>query len=103
MKRSLITAAISLAAGVSAFAQSAASSVQRDANQQERIEAGVRNGSLANHEVSQLEKGQAKVDRKEFVAGRDGQVGAREQARIQHAENHQSKKIHHEKTDADKR
>jgi hypothetical protein len=74
--------------------------VQRNINQQQRVEAGVQNGSLTNREVAKLERGQAKVDRKEAVAGADGHVGAHEQARIQRSENHQSKRIHRQKHDA---
>ena len=74
--------------------------VARNVNQEKRIEGGIQNGSLTNHEVSKLEAGQAKVDRKEAIAGRNGHVGKGEQASIQRSENRQSKRIHHEKTDA---
>lgn len=74
--------------------------VQRNINQQQRIENGVRNGSLTNHEVAKLERGQSRVARKEARAGADGHVGAAEQARIQRTENRQSKRIHKEKHDA---
>ena len=67
------------------------------------MEAGIRNGSLTNHEAARLERGQAKVDRKEFVAARDGHVGAHEQKRIQRSENHRSKRIYREKHDAQAR
>jgi len=77
--------------------------VQRNINQEKRVEGGIQNGSLTNHEVSKLERGQAKVDHKEFVAGRDGKVSAKEQARVQHAENHQSHRIRREKTDGNVR
>jgi len=77
--------------------------VQRNINQQKRIESGVQNGSLTNHEAAKLERGQAKVDRKEYVAGSDGHVGAKEQGRLQRTENRQSKRIHREKTDAQTR
>ena len=88
---------------LSASSQRMQADVQRNANQEKRVEAGIQNGSLTNHEVSKLERGQAKVDHKEYVAGRDGKVSAHEQARVQRAENHQSKKIHREKTDAQMR
>jgi len=39
------------------------------------------------------------VDRVEANAAHNGHVGAGEQRRIQHAENVQSRRIHHEKTD----
>ena len=77
--------------------------VQRNVNQQKRIESGVKNGSLTNHEVAKLERGQARVDGKEAAAGRDGHVGAAEQARVQGAENRQSRRIRREKHDAQTR
>ena len=74
--------------------------VQRNINQSKRIEAGVQNGSLTNHEVAKLERGQARVEGKEARAGRDGHVSAAEQARVQRTENRQSRRIRHEKHDA---
>ena len=71
--------------------------VQRNINQQNRIEKGVQSGALTNKETAHLERGQARIDRKEARAGADGHVSAREQARIQHAENRQSNKIYREK------
>ena len=64
--------------------------VQRNINQQNRIEQGVQSGALTNKETANLERGQARIDRKEARAGADGHVSAREQARNQHAENRQS-------------
>lgn len=71
--------------------------VQRNVNQQQRIEQGVQSGQLTNREVGNLEKGQAKVDRKEARAGANGHISAQEQRNVQAAENHQSHKIHKEK------
>jgi hypothetical protein len=81
----------------SASSQRMQADVQRNINQQSRIEQGVQNGSLSNKEVSNLERGQARVNRTEARAGADGHVGANEQARIQHKENRQSRKIFREK------
>lgn len=83
----------------SASSQRMQADVQRSINQDKRIEAGVQNGSLTNREVAKLEHGQARVERKEARAGRDGHVGAAEQARVQRAESHQSRRIRHEKHD----
>ena len=88
---------------LSASSQRMQADVQRNVNQEKRVEAGVQNGSLTNHEVAKLENGQAKVDKKEALAGRDGHVGAAEQRNIQKTENRQSKRIHKEKTDAQTR
>jgi len=74
--------------------------VARNVHQEKRIEAGVQNGSLTNREVSRLERGQSRVDRKEAAAGADGHVGAAEQRRVQRSENHQSKRIYRQKHDA---
>jgi len=81
----------------SASSQRMQADVQRDANQQRRIEQGIQSGALTNKEVSGLERGQAKTSRMEAKAGADGHVGAREQARIQKRENKQSQKIYREK------
>jgi hypothetical protein len=87
----------------SASSQRLQADVQRNVNQEQRIENGIQNGSLTNRETAKLERGQARVDRKEAAAGRDGHVGAGEQVAIQKAENKQSRRIHHEKHDAQKR
>ncbi len=84
----------------SASSQRMQADVQRNVNQQQRIENGVKSGELTKRETASLERGQARVDRKEARAGRDGHVGAKEQAHIQGAENHQSKRIFKEKHDA---
>ena len=77
--------------------------VQRNANQEQRIETGVKNGSLTNREAGNLERGQAEVNRKEANAAANGHVSAGEQKNIQSAENHQSKRIHREKHNERKR
>ena len=87
----------------SASSQRMQADVARNVNQEKRIEGGIQNGSLTNHEVSKLEAGQAHVDHKEAVAGRNGHVSKGEQASVQRSESHQSKRIHHEKTDAQTR
>jgi hypothetical protein len=68
--------------------------VQRNVNQQQRIEQGIQSGQLTNREAGNLEKGQANVDRKEARAGANGHVNSNEQHNIQAAENRQSRKIH---------
>ena len=85
---------------LSASSQRMQADTQRNIDQQKRIEQGVQNKSLTNREVGSLERGQAHVDRKEAAAGRDGHVGAHEQASIQRSDNHQSRRIHRDKTNA---
>ena len=77
--------------------------VQRNVNQEKRIEQGVQSGALTNRETGKLEQGQAKVDRMESKAARDGHVGKHEQAAIARNENVQSKKIHDKKHNAAER
>lgn len=81
----------------SASSQRMQSDVQRNINQQGRIEQGVQSGALTNRETSRLERGQARVGRAEARAGADGHVGDREQVRIQNRENKQSRKIFRDK------
>lgn len=71
--------------------------VARNVNQEQRIENGVKNGTLTNREAAKLERGQARVDAREARAGRDGHVSAREEHAIQHSENVQSRRIHRKK------
>src|SRR5882724_730127 len=84
----------------SASSQRMQADVQRNINQQKRIQQGMASGQLTNREASRLEAGQAHVDRVEARAGRDGHVGAGEQAQIQHSENVQSRRIYRQKHDA---
>ena len=51
-------------------------------------------------EDAKLEKGQAKVAKKEEKAKADGVVTKKERAKLQHAENKQSRKINRQKHDA---
>ncbi len=49
--------------------------VQRNVNQQAHIKQGVATGSLTTAETGMLERGQARVNHKEAVAGANGHVG----------------------------
>jgi hypothetical protein len=81
----------------SASSQRMQADVQRNVNQQQRIEQGIQSGQLTNREVGNLEKGQANVNRREARAGANGHISANEQHNIQAAENRQSRKVHKEK------
>jgi hypothetical protein len=87
----------------SASSQRMQADVQRNVNQERRIEQGVKSGQLTNREAGKLEAGQSRVDRAEARAGANGRVSANEQRRIQNAENQQSKRIYKQKHDAQKR
>ena len=84
----------------SASSQRMQADVQRNINQQTRVEQGLKSGQLTNREAGRAERGQARVDRAEARAGRDGHVGKGEQRRIESAENKQSNRIHREKHNA---
>ena len=84
----------------SASSQRMQADVQRNINQQNRIEQGVQSGSLTTRETAKLEAGQARDTRAEAHAGADGNVSAKEQARLRKKENRQSARIHREKHDA---
>ena len=72
---------------------------QRQANQQKRIDDGVKSGALNEKEAARLQKGQARVQRMEQKAMADGTMTAKEKRRIEHMQDQQSKKIHREKHD----
>jgi uncharacterized membrane protein YebE (DUF533 family) len=86
-----------------AFAQAAPATPridQRQANQERRIEQGVRSGELTPHETRKLERGQAKVRRMEARVKADGVVTAQERRQITREQDRQSERIAHEKHDA---
>jgi hypothetical protein len=69
--------------------------VQRNVNQQNRINNGVNSGQVTPGEESKLERGQAHVNRAE--ANSHGHMTKARQANIQGRENHQSKRIYKKK------
>ena len=98
---SLVTllAAGAMAVPASAQVQSTPRVDQRQANQERRIEQGVKSGSLTQKEAARLEKGQAHVQKMENKAAADGKVTRKERERLEHAQNNQSRKIYREKHD----
>ena len=73
--------------------------VQRDANQEARINQGVKSGQLTTRETGHLEQHQAQVAHAEANAAANGRVSRTESARVQHAANQQSHKIYQQKND----
>lgn len=67
--------------------------VQRNVNQETRVEQGVKSGALTKREMAKLERGRARVGRKEASAAQNGHVTKDEQAGIQNADNKQSEEI----------
>ena len=85
---------------LSASSQRAQADTQRNIDQQQRINNGVKSGALTNHEAASLERGQAHVDKREARAGANGHVSAGEQRRIARADNRQSARIYNKKHNA---
>jgi hypothetical protein len=84
----------------SASSQRMQSDVQRNVNQQQRIQNGMDKGSLTNREAGSLERGQARVNGREANAAANGHVGAAEQRGIQRSENRQSRRVYRKKHNA---
>jgi len=76
----VLSAALLAAGGASA--QSMGSINAREANQQDRIRDGVRDGSLTRSEAYRLEQGERRVDGYEARAGADGVVTPHERQRL---------------------
>ena len=95
IKLSHVAAAVFSLASVAAFAQTnTAETVQRDVNQQTRIEQGLQSGSLNTREAARLEKEQANVDRLQAKSLKDGKLSAAERARLDAAQDKSSRDIH---------
>lgn len=101
MKVQIAAAALAVAFAGAAFAQTASTPRidQRQENQQQRIDQGVKSGELNQKEAARLQKGQARVQRMEDKATADGKVTAKERRKIERAQDKQSKKIYREKHD----
>src|SRR3954466_2950574 len=94
----IIAPPLSLAFCGAAFAQ--ANTVQRDVNQQNRIEQGLQSGSLNTREAARLEREETKVEKDQARAMRDGKLTAAEKARLAREQNNVSRDIYREKHDA---
>jgi hypothetical protein len=97
---SLLT--LSMAISTAAFADPPRTprSDRRQVAQQARIVSGVRSGELTRREAVRLEAGQAHVAKVENKVKADGAVSPEERARLQAAQNRQSRRIAAQKHDA---
>ena len=75
---------------------------KRQARQQQRIEQGKASGQLTEKEATRMQKRQDRIAQREAQAKADGTVTAKERARLQHQQNKASRKIRHNKHDAQK-
>ena len=96
-----VTAAVIAAFALPAFAQTTSTPRidQRQKNQQQRIDQGVKSGELNRKEAERLQKGQARIQKMENKATADGKVTAKERAKIEKAQDRESKRIYREKHD----
>src|SRR5438046_1707441 len=100
MTRSMFVLALGAAFAGAASAADTGAVVQRDVNQQQRIEQGLQSGQLTTREASKLEREQSRVDKMESNALKDGKMTPAEQARINREQNKVSRDIYREKHDA---
>lgn len=91
-------AALGLAFAGAALAQSG--TIQRDVNQQQRIEQGLQSGQLTTREAARLEREESVVERDQARALRDGKLTDAEKARLAREQNRVSRDIYREKHDA---
>jgi CRISPR/Cas system-associated endoribonuclease Cas2 len=72
---------------------------QRQAEQEKRIQQGVKSGQLTDKEAKRLEKDQARIQKMENKAMADGKMTKKEARRIEKAQDRESKKIYREAHD----
>lgn len=102
MKKIALAAGITLLTSLTAVAQPAPGTPradQREANMEQRIQQGVQSGQLTPREAQRVERGQDRIDRMEDRAKADGVVTGKEKARIEHAQNVESRQLYREKHD----
>jgi hypothetical protein len=81
-------------------AQTAGTEVQRNVDQQQRIEQGLQSGQLSTREAAKLESGEARINRMESNALKDSTLSPAEKTRIGRAQNTESAAIYRQKHDA---
>ena len=100
LKKAAVAVALGAVFSTAALAQHQGGGIERrDAMNNERIEQGIRSGQLTPRETARLREMQARVERMESRARRDGVMTERERARIETAQNELSRAIRHEKHD----
>jgi len=98
----LVTALIATAAFGSSFAASAqtnaATTTQRDVNQEQRIENGLQNGTITTRENAELQRDEAHVDKLQARDMKNGPMTPAEKAQLTAAQNKTSRDIHEAST-----
>lgn len=97
----LLASVLMSAFAVSAFAQTNTPKIdQRQENQQQRIDNGVKSGALTAKETNNLDKREAKIEADKTAAKADGKVTAAERRKLKREENKASKAIYKKKHNA---
>ena len=95
----LFAAALGLAAIAAAPAEARIN--QRQAHQQQRIARGVADGQLTARETYRLERQEGRIAAYEARSRADGGgLSARERVRIEHMQDRESRRIYHQRHDA---
>jgi len=89
----LVTALLSTAAFAASAQTGAASTTQRDVNQEQRIENGLQDGSITTRENAQLQREEAHVDHMQARDMKDGSLSVAEKAKLTAAQNKVSRDI----------
>lgn len=99
MKLNTLLASVLMSAfAVTAFAQTNTPKIdQRQENQQQRIDNGVKSGALTAKETNTLDKREAKLEADKDAAKADGKVTAKERRKLTREENRDSKAIYKKK------
>ena len=102
--KTVIGAVIIAIASASAAAQSKDPAAtpgvdKRQEVQQKRIDQGVQSGRLNQKEATRLERRQERIEKMEDKAKADGVVTKQERKKLHHAQNQESRRIHHERHD----
>ncbi|HET6912010.1 MAG TPA: hypothetical protein VFH71_01565 [Rhodanobacteraceae bacterium] len=101
-RRGALAAALALCLGfgATAQAQSTGSETERNVDQQQRVEQGLKSGQLTTGEARKLEQGEARIDRTEQHDLANGSLSASEKAQIQREQNRESAAIYKDKHNA---
>lgn len=105
IKAFMIVVALAAASAAHAQSQDPAATPgvdKRQEMQQKRIDKGVQSGQLNAKEAARLERHQAHIVNMENKAKADGTVTRNERARLHHAQDQESQRIHRQKHDRQK-
>jgi hypothetical protein len=97
LKKAAVAVALGAVFSTAVLAQGGFGFERRDAVNNERIEQGIRTGQITPREAATLRDRQARIERMEEKARRDGVITERERTRIEVAQNDLSRLIRFDK------